>query len=196
MHGKTIVEFAHRTQAPWNHRMSEALFTYGTLQIPEGMVAVAGLVLPWVEAEAPGFAQFRLTDRIYPGLVVREGASTRGRVYTALSLQAWELLDRFEDPIYRRDLIEVYRSDGSKMMAYAYVLPGEQQHLLSSEIWEMDWFVQTHVEGYVSRCRVFYETMTSEGSSASPFSNPRFRFAKGNKPLRGEGEASSQNSES
>jgi len=78
--------------------MSDALFTYGTLQIPEVMEAVAGQVLFWVEAEAPGFTQFRFTDRIYPGMVARESATTRGRVYTALSRQAWELLDRFEDP--------------------------------------------------------------------------------------------------
>ncbi len=176
--------------------MSDALFTYGTLQIPEVMEAVAGPGLSWVEAEAPGFTQFRFTDRIYPGMVAREGATTRGRVYTALSRQAWELLDRFEDPIYRRDLIEVYRSDGTKMIAHAYVLPGEQQHLLSSEIWQVDWFVQTHLEGYVSRCRVFYETMTSEGSSAALFGSQGLRPAGGSRPLSGEGEASAQNSES
>lgn len=176
--------------------MSDALFAYGTLQIPEVMEAVAGRVLSWVEAEAPGFARFRFTDRIYPGMVARVGARTRGRIYPALNHQVWELLDRFEDPIYRRDLIEVYRSDGSKTLAHAYVLPAEQQHLLSSEIWQMDWFVQTHLEGYVSRCRLFYETVTSEGSSASPLCNPRLRFAGGNKPLPLEGEASSQSAES
>ncbi len=58
--------------------MSDALFTYGTLQFPEVMEAVTGLALPWVEAEAPGFAQFCFTDRIYPGMVVREGALTQG----------------------------------------------------------------------------------------------------------------------
>ena len=54
--------------------MSDALFTYGTLQFPEVMEAVTGLALPWVEAEATGFAQFRFRDRIYPGMVAREGA--------------------------------------------------------------------------------------------------------------------------
>jgi gamma-glutamylcyclotransferase (GGCT)/AIG2-like uncharacterized protein YtfP len=143
--------------------MSDALFTYGTLQFPEVMKAVTGLALPWVKAEAPGFAQFCFTDRIYPGMVVREGALTPGRVYTALSHQIWELLDRFEDPIYRRELIEVYRSDGLKMTTHAYVLPIAQQHLLSSELWQMDSFCKVHLDGYVSRCRLFYETITSEG---------------------------------
>ena len=142
--------------------MSDALFTYGTLQFPEVMEAVTGLALPWVEAEAPGFAQFCFTDRIYPGMVARKGALTQGRVYTALSQQTWDLLDRFEDPIYRRDLLEVYRSDGSKMIVHAYVLPVAQQHLLSSDLWQMDWFSDVHLDGYVSRCRVFYDAITSE----------------------------------
>lgn len=143
--------------------MSDALFTYGTLQFPEVMKAVTGLELPWAEAEAPGFAQFCFMDRIYPGMVVREGALTQGRVFTGLSDQIWELLDRFEDPIYRRELVEVYRSDGLTITAHAYVLPVAQQHLLSSELWQMDWFSNGHLDGYVGRCRVFYEAITSEG---------------------------------
>lgn len=146
--------------------MSDALFTYGTLQIPEVMEAVIGRVLPWVEADAPGFAQFRFTDRIYPGMVTWEGEITSGRVYTGVSGQIWDILDRFEDPIYRRALIEVRRLDGSKMNAHAYVLPNDQEHLLSQELWHMPWFVQEHLEGYVSRCRLFYEAITSVSSSA------------------------------
>ena len=176
--------------------MRDVLFTYGTLQIPEVLAAVGGQVLPWVEAEAPDFAQFRFTDRIYPGMFAQKGARTLGRVYTGLNHQAWELLDQFEDPIYRRKLIEVYRLDGSKILAHAYVLPGEQQHLLSSEIWKLDWFVQTQLEGYVSRCRVFYETMNSEDSSAALFWSPGLRPAGVRRPLPGEGEASSQHFES
>jgi gamma-glutamylcyclotransferase (GGCT)/AIG2-like uncharacterized protein YtfP len=147
--------------------MSDTLFVYGTLQFPEVMEAVTGLVLPWIKAEAPGFAQFRLTDRIYPGLVPRDGALTQGRVYTNLSLQTWNLLDRFEDPIYQRSLLEVALSDGRKMTSHAYVIPFAQQHRLSSELWQMDWFRKAHLDGYVSRCRLFYEAITSEGLQES-----------------------------
>lgn len=148
--------------------MSDALFTYGTLQFPKVMEAVIGRVLPWMEAEAPGFAQFRFTDRIYPGMVARQGEITRGRVYTEVSGQILEILDRFEDPIYRRALIEICRSDGSKMNAHAYVLPNGQEHLLSQEQWHMPWFVKEHLEGYVSRCWLFYEAITSVSFSAKP----------------------------
>jgi hypothetical protein len=126
-----------------------------------------------METEVPGFAEFRFSDRMYPGMVAQEGVTTRGRVYTALSHQTWGILDRFEDPVYRRDLFEVYRSDGSKMKVIAYVLPVTQQHLLFSEPWQMDWFIEVHLKGYVSRCRSFYETITSGSSVASPFGRPR-----------------------
>jgi gamma-glutamylcyclotransferase (GGCT)/AIG2-like uncharacterized protein YtfP len=152
--------------------MSNALFTYGTLQIPEVMEAVAGMELSWIAAEAPGFAQFRFMERIYPGMVSRKGAMTQGRIYTSIHPQTWEILDRFEDPIYQRDLIKVHRFDGMNMMAHAYVLPLEQEHLLSSEIWRMKWFVENHLEGYVSRCRLFHKAMTSNDFSETFFTRP------------------------
>ena len=113
--------------------MSDALFTYGTLQFPEVMEAVTGLALPWVEAEAPGFAQFCFTDRIYPGMVARKGALTQGRVYTALSQQTWDLLDRFEDPIYRRDLLEVYRGSRELVPVWQIDLAVTEANLRSYE---------------------------------------------------------------
>lgn len=61
--------------------MSDDVFTYGTLQIPEVMHAVVGQSLPWVEGKARGIARFCFTGRIYPGMVAREGSITQGRVY-------------------------------------------------------------------------------------------------------------------
>jgi gamma-glutamylcyclotransferase (GGCT)/AIG2-like uncharacterized protein YtfP len=174
----------------WNEAMNGALFTYGTLQFPEVMEALIGRMLPWEEAEAPGFAQFQFTDRIYPGMVSMKNATTQGRVYTTLSGWAWEILDRFEDPIYRRDSVEVCRSDGSTLMAYAYVLPLAQQHLLSSEVWRMDWFVEAHLEGYVGRCRVFYEALTSESSTASLLRQSASQLTKSTQLGSGRGKAS------
>ena len=95
-------------QADWLPEKSDAMFTYGTWQFPEVMEAVTGLVLPWVEAEATEFTQFCFTDPIYPGMGAREGALTRGRVYTAWSHQTLDLLGQFENPICPRDLLEVY----------------------------------------------------------------------------------------
>jgi gamma-glutamylcyclotransferase (GGCT)/AIG2-like uncharacterized protein YtfP len=140
--------------------MSDALFTYGTLQIPEVIEAVAGRVLSSVEANAPGFAQFRFTDRIYPGMVLREGGVTEGRVYFDVSDRAWYLLDSFEDPIYERQVVEVHLTDGARVNAQAYVLPGALAHLLSSEPWTIEWFSAQHLEGYVSRCQLFFHMMT------------------------------------
>ena len=139
--------------------MSDLLFTYGTLQIPEVMEAVVGRVWVSVEAKAPGFAQFRFKDRIYPGMVAREASVTQGRVYCDTNDRTWYLLDSFEDPIYERQMVEVHLTDGARVNAQAYVLPGTQVHLLSSDPWTIDWFRAQHLEGYVSRCRMFFRMM-------------------------------------
>lgn len=100
-------------------------------------------------------------------MIARERSTTQGRVYISWSQDVWKILDRFEDPIYRRSLIEVYQADGSSMIAHAYILPADRQHLLSSDPWQMAWFVDTHLDGYVNRCRLFYQVMSSEHLSTS-----------------------------
>lgn len=74
-----------------------------------------------------------MSDELFTYGTFREGSTTLGRVYIPFSHDVWKILDRFEDPIYRRSLIEVYQANGSSMTAHAYILPADQQHLLSSE---------------------------------------------------------------
>lgn len=140
--------------------MTDLLFTYGTLQIPEVMQAVSGSVPTWFEARVYGYSQYRLIDRIYPGMIVREEGITSGRVYVDVGAVAWGFLDRFEDPVYERQEIEVHRTDGAAIKAQAYVLPVGSAHLLSSEPWTVSWFTEHHVQGYVDRCRWFYHMTT------------------------------------
>jgi gamma-glutamylcyclotransferase (GGCT)/AIG2-like uncharacterized protein YtfP len=142
-------------------KMSDALFSYGTLQLPEVMQALIGHALLSVEGKAFGYARFCFSNRIYPGMVACAGALTAGRVYTGITARIWTILDQFEDPVYERELIEICRSDGTKMRAQAYILTFDQRHLLSSELWEVETFVETHLEGYVSRCRIFGEALSS-----------------------------------
>jgi hypothetical protein len=53
-------------------------------------------------------------------------------------------------------------------MAHAYVLPAARQHFLFTERWQMEWFVEVHLQGYVSRCRLFTEAFLSERTTATP----------------------------
>ena len=140
--------------------MTDLLFTYGTLQFPDVMQAVSGTIPEWFEARVRGYSRYRLIDRIYPGIILQEGGETSGRVYVGVDAVAWGLLDRFEDPVYERQEVEIHRDDGTTMQAQAYVLPVKCAHLLSSEPWTIPWFAEHHMEGYVRRCRLFYHMMT------------------------------------
>ncbi|MGE0474471.1 MAG: gamma-glutamylcyclotransferase family protein [Nitrospirales bacterium] len=141
-------------------KMTNLLFTYGTLQIPDVMETVSGSVPKWVEAQVRGYSQYRLIDRIYPGMIAREEGTTSGRVYVDVGAVAWGLLDRFEDPVYERQEVRVHLADGNAMKAQAYVLPLRYAHLLSSEPWAISWFAEHHAQDYVRRCRLFYHMIT------------------------------------
>src|SRR5690348_7753130 len=90
--------------------MSQFLFVYGTLRDPDLLSGVlnrplnAGHMLP---ATAPGFAAVHYPNRIYPALVRKPGAAAEGLILTDLSPFEKDLLDAFEGPEYRRDIIPV-----------------------------------------------------------------------------------------
>ena len=140
--------------------MADWLFTYGTLQFPEVMQAVSGSLPHWVDAQVYGYAQYRLVDRTFPGIIAESNRVTTGRLYVDVGAVAWGLLDRFEDPFYERQDIEVWLADGTCARAQAYVLPSEAAHLLSGEPWTMSGFAEEHLVDYVNRCRLFYHMIT------------------------------------
>ncbi len=139
--------------------MSESLFTYGTLQFPEVMQAVTGTAPSWTSATASGFAQYRLVDRVYPGMTVEKGGITSGIVYHDLSAAAWILLDAFEDVHYQRVLIQIGEGPGIERPAFAYIIPPHNHRLLSSVMWSKEWFAENHLTRYLIQCKEFYSTL-------------------------------------
>ena len=139
--------------------MSDLLFTYGTLQIPEVMEAVTGRSWKWRAAVAIGFAQYLLINEIYPGMVSEKSAVTTGRLYEGLDPEAWKLLDQFEDSVYQRKSIEVVSESQERVVAFAYVLPLHEAHRLTRYPWERNVFVQEHLSRYLSQCRAFHRVM-------------------------------------
>ena len=140
--------------------MADWLFTYGTLQFPEVLQAVSGLISSGREAKAYGYSQYQMVDKLYPGMIADSEGITAGQVYAGVDHVAWGLLDRFEDPIYQRQEVEVHLSGGPSVIAHAYVVPVRYAHLLSGEPWISSWFAAHYLEDYVSRCRWFYHMIT------------------------------------
>lgn len=90
--------------------MSDLLFVYGTLRDPDLLAGVLNRPLNadrMVPAAAPGFAAVHYPDRIYPALVRAPGGAAEGLVLTDLSPFEKDLLDVFEGPEYRRQIIPV-----------------------------------------------------------------------------------------
>ena len=138
-----------------------AVFTYGTLEIPEVMEAVTGRSFPSFDATATGYVRYLLKGKIYPGMMVGPGASTSGRVYVEINEQTLKILDEFEDEIYERELIEVIMHPKKSCKAFAYLIPQSKHDLLSSEPWKKEEFLSMYFDSYVQACRFFHDGQTS-----------------------------------
>ena len=132
------------------------VFTYGTLEIPEVMEAVTGRTFSSAQATAKDFARYMLKRRIYPGMVEAEGQTTQGLLYYNVDSQSLEVLDAFEDEIYRRQRVTVQIQPGDWIEAYSYIIPLEEKSVLTSQPWCRDFFMTHHLASYISHCQMFY----------------------------------------
>ena len=137
-----------------------SVFTYGTLEIPEVMETVTGQSFTSFDATVHGFVRYLLQGKIYPGMTRDPGASTLGRVYVDMNERALTLLDKFEDEIYVRELLEINVHTGGSHKAFAYLIPQEIRELLSSEPWNKHEFLSMHFNLYIQSCRAFHEEVS------------------------------------
>ncbi len=117
------------------------LFAYGTLIDSEIMRRVAGELPARAWGTLAGYERRALKDKTYPGLMKKGPASVRGIVYSDLSADAWEKLDRFEGDRYAREKVTVALDDGSASFAWVYVTVPEFLGELSAEGWDYEDFV-------------------------------------------------------
>ena len=135
--------------------LTEALFAYGTLELPAVLEALTGRRFASEPALLPGFTRFLLRDQPFPGAVPRAGASTPGRLYHDLDARSLALLDDFEGELYERRGVEVWSAAGGRLAAFAYLLADAHSGLLSGEPWRRERFEADELPGYLERCRDF-----------------------------------------
>ncbi len=145
--------------------MAYSVFAYGTLEIPEIMSTVTGQIFSSDEATAHNFDRYLLKGKIYPGMMIQEGASTDGRVYFELNECVLSILDEFEDDLYERTMISIRTTAGQSLEAFAYLLPKQCRDMLSVRQWNKDKFVAEHFGAYVQSCRTFYAQMLRKGTN-------------------------------
>jgi gamma-glutamylcyclotransferase (GGCT)/AIG2-like uncharacterized protein YtfP len=133
------------------------VFTYGTLMFPEVWQAVVGRQFEAVEGTAAGFANYRVVDAVFPGLVkAGDHDIVRGVVYLDVDNASLTRLDLFEDDFYQRQALWVDCADGQRRAADAYVVPPQNQHVLTDEPWRRADFVASGgLEQFIRRFQGF-----------------------------------------
>ena len=130
--------------------MTKSLFSYGTLQSPRVLMAVAGKEYQGVEAVLLNYAIFRVRGTVYPGIIPAKGNIVRGLVYRNIADDTFRRLDDFEGEQYERIIVSaVLRRDHSLVRAYAYRILEGQRDILSSEGWDLEHFLQKEAEGFI-----------------------------------------------
>ena len=125
------------------------VFVYGTLQLPEVMLAVTGRTFPALPARLAHYARHRLRGKSFPGIRPSPGASVDGLLYLGIDAPAQQRLDEFEDDFYRREPVTVTTADGAEWAAQAYVTREECYGLLLAEEWSLAEFRRTSLPGFL-----------------------------------------------
>ena len=140
--------------------MTNRLFCYGTLQIPEVMKAVTGQTYHGVNARLPGYAIYRVKDAEYPGVIDAPDHETSGVLYRGLSDEDLAVLDLFEGELYERRLLEVNSEDGKSYHAWVYVICPKNRAYLTRETWHLKTFMKkdfdTFMKYYVNDRKEIY----------------------------------------
>ncbi len=125
------------------------LFAYGTLQLPEVMLAVTGRAFAAHAARLDHFSRHRLRGKSFPGIRPAPGSSVHGLLFVGIDTPAQQRLDDFEDSFYRREPVTVATADGKEWKAQAYVVQEPYFGLLLPEEWSLEDFERRHLGGFL-----------------------------------------------
>lgn len=136
--------------------MGRAVFTYGTLMFPAVMRAVTGRDFPSASGRVSGFERQGVRGEVFPGVVAAPGASVDGVVWFDVVEETLLVLDRFEDWLYERQVVDVVmESDGRVVSAEAWVVPGRYVSALDGCAWDAGRFEAEEMGRYLEMCRGF-----------------------------------------
>jgi gamma-glutamylcyclotransferase (GGCT)/AIG2-like uncharacterized protein YtfP len=127
----------------------QALFCYGSLQLPQVMGAVVGRRCAALPARVAGYAVRRLRQAVYPGLIPSPGAQARGVLYHDVTAAELGRLDRFEGEQYRRTLVEALPDSGGRVAAWVYLLHPSQRRQVLDVPWSLEEFVAKDLEQFM-----------------------------------------------
>ncbi len=124
------------------------LFAYGTLMDPEIMAQVSGCNCRSTQATLYDHLRRAVEGELYPAIAPRKGDTVEGVVYFDLPQEAFERLDRFEGPLYRRTGVVAVSEDGGRIAVQAYVIAPEHLDRLSDRKWDFVRFLRDGKEAF------------------------------------------------
>jgi len=127
------------------------LFAYGTLMAPQIIQRVIGRVPESEPAHVLGFHRFTVQNQNFPGLIRSADPKDRvdGLLYHAITADEWNALDAYEDDFYVLEEIAIHLAS-SQARARTYLVPPRASHVLNSDPWDFDDFVQHHLRKYLA----------------------------------------------
>lgn len=131
------------------------IFTYGSLMFPEVIEALTKQNFLFEDITLANFERCGIIGKQYPGLYEKVGSSVDVRLWFDIDKESLQMLNRFEDSIYERRVINakcVYRGS---VDAIIYVIPPNNEYMLTYEPWDINYFKNKHLAEYVSMCQRF-----------------------------------------
>ena len=125
------------------------IFVYGTLMIPEVMVAVTTRRFRSIDVILKGYARFTVKGESYPGITPEPGAITEGIIYFDVDEWSLEQLDAFEGDLYQRIQTMAETKEKEILSADAYVIKPKFRSYLSSQEWNIKEFSQKHLKTFL-----------------------------------------------
>lgn len=129
--------------------MTDQLFCYGTLCIPEVMCQVIGRVPKSLTGSLLGYACYSLTGLTYPAIVPEKEAWAQGVLYQGLSRAQLAKLDAYEGEQYRRQRVRVDVERGRTEQAWTYTLHPRYYHRLGGKGWSLEQFRHEQLAQYL-----------------------------------------------
>ena len=133
--------------------MAENLFVYGTLLYDEVWNEVVGHKREKQSAKAFGWARYYVNNKLYPGLISSLDSVVDGMLITGLTNQEWSKLDKFEDDLYIRKLIDITLENNTTIQSYAYIVEQANCKYLSSIPWEPKKFKQLELKKFLFKLK-------------------------------------------
>ncbi len=129
------------------------LFSYGTLQFPEVLLAVTGCHLEGDKAILDDYACYTVKGKVYPGITPERDASVEGVVYTGIGEVHFKKLDRFEGDLYERVRVCVTDTEGNPLQAWTYAIKDALRDQLTPAPWSKEDFEVEHLPAFLKQCR-------------------------------------------